>query len=72
MVQIILCATTQYIHNTWVITPSQYGFMKGRSCLTNLISFCDKMSHIGDEGEVVNVVYLEFSKTSDTVFHSLL
>ena len=46
--------------------------MKGRSCLTNLISFYDLMTHLVDEGKAVDVVYLDFSKDFDTVSHSIL
>ncbi|GAB0206514.1 hypothetical protein GRJ2_003117000 [Grus japonensis] len=45
MEQIILSAITQYIQDNLVIRPSQHGFMKGRSCLTDLISFYDKHSY---------------------------
>ncbi|KAK4815892.1 hypothetical protein QYF61_009943 [Mycteria americana] len=52
--------------------PSKNGFSKGRSCLTNLISFCDKVTHLMDEGKAVDVVYLDFSKAFDMVSHSIL
>ncbi|PKU33507.1 rna-directed dna polymerase from mobile element jockey-like [Limosa lapponica baueri] len=58
--------------DTQAIRPSQYGFMKGRSCLTNLISFYDKVTRLVDEGKAVDVVYLDFSKAFDTVSHSIL
>lgn len=38
----------------------QYGFTKGRSCLTNLISFYGKMTHLADEEKAMDVVYLDF------------
>jgi len=46
--------------------------MKGRSCLTNLICFYGKVTHLADEGKAVDVVYLDFSKAFDAVSHSIL
>ncbi|KAK4817133.1 hypothetical protein QYF61_002402 [Mycteria americana] len=69
--QIILSAIMRHVQDNEVIRPSQHGFMKGRSCLTNLIS-CDKVTRLVDEGKAVDVVYLDFSKAFDTVSHSIL
>jgi len=38
MEQIILSEITWHVWDNQGIRPSQHGFMKGRSCLTNLIS----------------------------------
>ncbi|KAK4828011.1 LOW QUALITY PROTEIN: hypothetical protein QYF61_022788 [Mycteria americana] len=72
MEQIIVSAITQHVQDNQVIRPFQHGFMKGRSCLTNLISFYDKMTHLVDEGKALDVVYVDFSKAFDTVSHSIL
>ncbi|GAB0207310.1 mitochondrial enolase superfamily member 1 [Grus japonensis] len=72
MEQIILSAITWHIQDNQVIRPSQHGFMKGRSWLTNLISFYDKVTLLVDEGKAVDVVYLDISKAFDTVSHSIL
>ncbi|KAK4814759.1 hypothetical protein QYF61_026736 [Mycteria americana] len=72
MEQIILSAITRHVENNQGIKPSQHGFRKGRSCLTNLISFYDKVTHLVDEGKAVDIVYLDFSKAFDTVSHSIL
>ncbi|KAK4828638.1 hypothetical protein QYF61_000286 [Mycteria americana] len=66
MEQIILSAITRHDQ------PRQHGFRKSRSCLTNLISFYDKVTRLLDEGKAVDVVYLDFSKAFDTVSHSIL
>ncbi|KAK4827375.1 hypothetical protein QYF61_017313, partial [Mycteria americana] len=72
MEQFILSAITWHIQDNEMIRPSQHGFRKGRSCLTNLISFCDKETHLVDDGKAVDVVYLDFSKAFDTVSQSIL
>ena len=55
-----------------VIRPRKHGFMKGRSCLTNLSSFYDQVIHLVDERKAVDVISLDFSKAFDTVPHSNL
>lgn len=40
--------------------------------MSSLITFCDKMTCIVDKGKDVDVVYLDFSKASDTISHSVL
>ena len=52
------------------IRPSQNGLTNGRSCLTNLISFYDRVTCLMEEGKAVDVIYLDFSKAFDTVPHS--
>ena len=70
MEQIILREITQHVRDNLGIRPNQHGFMK--SCLTNLISFYNLVTHLVEEGKAVDVVYLDFSKAFDTVSHSIL
>jgi len=72
MERFILSALTRSVKDNQGFRPSQHVFMKGRSCLTNLISFYDHVTCLVDEGKAVDVVYLEFSKVFDTVSHSIL
>lgn len=54
------------------IRSSQHGVRKGRSHLTSLIFFYDQVICLVDEGKVVDVVFLDFSKAFDAVCHSIL
>lgn len=60
------------IQDNQVTRLKQHGFMKSRFCFTKLISFCDKVTHIVDEGKAVDVAYLYFNKALNIVFHSIL
>lgn len=47
-------------------------FRKGRSYLSNLSTFCDKAIHLLGGGKTVDVIYLDFSKAFETVYHGVL
>ncbi|KAK4820811.1 LOW QUALITY PROTEIN: hypothetical protein QYF61_007205 [Mycteria americana] len=72
MERFILNVLNRHMQANQEIKPSQHGFMKGRSCLTNLISFYDQVIRLGDEEEAADVIYLDFSKAFDTVSHRIL
>ena len=55
-----------------LIKPTQHGFMNKRSCLTNLLEYLEIITRFIDEGENVDVIYLDFSKAFDKVSHSRL
>ncbi|GAB0207914.1 mitochondrial enolase superfamily member 1 [Grus japonensis] len=70
--KIILSTIERHLKNNAIIRHSEHGFTKGKSCLTNLISFYDKVTHLADKGKAVDIVFLDFSKAFDTVPHSIL
>jgi len=72
MEQSNLSALTGHVKDSQGIRPSQRGFKKGRSCLTNLISFYGQVTCLVDEEKAVDVFYLDFSNAFDTVPHSIL
>ena len=55
-----------------LITKSQHGFLKARSCLTNLLCFLEDITKWVDDGSPVDVVYLDFQKAFDKVPHQRL
>lgn len=59
---LILEDISVHVDDKNVITSTQHGFTKGKSCLTNLIAFYDEMTTWMDEGRAVGVVCLSFSK----------
>jgi retron-type reverse transcriptase len=50
-----------------LIKDSQHGFMPGKSCATNLVEFMDVVSKAVDDGEAVDIFYLDFAKAFDKV-----
>ena len=50
-----------------LINTSQHGFLKARSCLTNILCFWEEITKWVDDGSPVDVVYLDFQKAFDKV-----
>ena len=55
-----------------LINTSQHGFLKARSCLTNLLCFFEEITKWVDDGSQVDVIYLDFQKAFDKVPHQRL
>uniref|UniRef100_A0A8C5PNQ6 Reverse transcriptase domain-containing protein n=1 Tax=Leptobrachium leishanense TaxID=445787 RepID=A0A8C5PNQ6_9ANUR len=62
----------EFIGRYNVIGKNLYGFMKHRSCQTNLIAFYEEVSRSKDQEVAVDVIYLDFAKAFDTVPHKRL
>ena len=55
-----------------LINHYQHGFLKARSCLTNLICFFEEITKWVGEGSPVDILYLDFQKAFDKVPHQRL
>ncbi|KAK4833057.1 hypothetical protein QYF61_027719 [Mycteria americana] len=62
MEKILLGTIEKHLKNNAILRHSQHGFTKRKSCLTDLITFYDKVTRLMVEGKVA----------FDTVFHSIL
>ena len=56
-----------HLYKNSLIRPTQHGFMRGKSCATNLLSFFEAATTAVDAGQPVDVVYLDFAKAFDKV-----
>ena len=55
-----------------LINENQHGFVKGKSCLTNLLHALDYLTSTLDEGKCVDGIYLDYRKAFDSVPHQRL
>jgi hypothetical protein len=63
---------TQYLERNNLIYESQHGFRKQKSCLTNLLEFLEYILGYVDQGEAMDVVFLDLQKAFDKVPHRRL
>ena len=55
-----------------LIKDSQHGFIRFKSCLTNLLIFMEEVTNYLDSGYPVDVIYFDFQKAFDKVPHRRL
>ena len=48
---------------------TQHGFINKRSCLTNLLEYFEKITELVDNGNCVDILYLDFAKAFDKISH---
>jgi len=58
---------TDHLELNKIINNSQHGFLKGRSCVTNLLEFLEKATTVVDGGGNFDIIYLDFAKAFDKV-----
>jgi hypothetical protein len=72
MESILKDSITDHLYKYNLIMKTQHGFMKRKSCLTNLLEFLQFTSCQVDKGEAVDAIYLDFQKAFDRVPHKRL
>ena len=55
-----------------LLNSSQHGFLKARSCLTNMLCFLEEITKWIDVGSPLDIIYLDFQKAFDKVPHQRL
>ena len=72
MERIIKEKMMRHMKTNGLINPSQHGFLPKKSTTTNLIAYLDYLTKRLDEGNPVDVLYLDFAKAFDKVPHKRL
>ena len=54
------------------IVPRQHGFLKNKSCNTNLLTFIESIARSLAEKTGTDVIYFDFAKAFDTVSHDII
>ena len=64
----LLCdKMVQHLTDQNLINSSQHGFLKNKSCLTNLLEFMELVTSKFDDGNALDLIYLDFAKAFDKV-----
>ena len=72
MERVIVSHIVSYVEAHGLISTNQFGFRSGRSTEDQLLGMYGSLVEWVDRGEVVDVVYLDYSKAFDRVSHALL
>ena len=72
MEQLIRDEIMNHLVTNALLTSCQHGFIKGRSCITQLLATLDYWTEVMDDGGNVDAIYLDFSKCFDSVPHERL
>ena len=72
MEKLIRDKLVQHLSKSELISHDQHGFVKGRSCTTQLLEVLDVWTKVLDEGGRIDVIYMDFQKAFDTVPHRRL
>ena len=62
----------EHLERNKLLSDDQHGFTKNKSCLTNLLETLEDITSCLDNGEGVDIVFLDYRKAFDSVPHKRL
>ena len=62
----------RHFHDNNLFSNKQYGFIKGRSTVSQLLTLMDKWTEASEQGGQIDVIYTDLEKAFDKVPHNQL
>ena len=72
MEKILKNVIVDFLVDNNLITIKQHGFLKNKSCITNLLETVDLATETINQKRALDIIYLDFAKAFDTVPHKRL
>ena len=72
MEKIIRDQIVEHMTRNDFFSPFQHGFVSGKSCVTQLLEFLDDITEALDQGDDIDIIYVDFSKAFDKIPHRKL
>ena len=72
MEKLVKNVMVRHLINNDLLSKHQHGFMRGKSCLTNLLECLDIITEVINRGFFVILIFLDFAKAFDCVDHQKL
>jgi len=70
--KIVRAKIQNHLEENNLYNNNQHGFRKGRSCLSQLLQHTERLIHYLENGNNIDVIYLDFSKAFDRVDRTIL
>ena len=70
--KVVRNSLVRFLEENNLFNKSQHGFRIGRSCLSQLLDYHDKIISLMEKGLNVDSIYLDFSKAFDKVDHRIV
>ncbi len=61
-----------FLKRNKILDTNQHGFVKGKSCTTNLLEALDIITNAKEEGFPIDLLFTDFLKAFDKVNHRFL
>ena len=72
MERLVRKAIVEHMTTNKVLSESQHNFLKGKSCVTQLLEYLEDITEALDNGKDVDVIYLDLCKVFDKIPHRRL